>query len=1078
MSESSSSTTKLVKTVSELAESPAPSTPSTQSINSLLADCTFSTPTSSLSPSLISTPRSDKYSDSIDTMMLSTSLNDENYSQEINSFLKDFNKKFDVTANSVHDIIDIVSTLLQRKNKTNMIQEKLNKQIQDLQSTNFKLTSENDQLRFQLADLQSKSSNAEHLCTNLTNQNNALKDTNNTLQEEIKTLKASLTSMQDIMEGQIQDLQNLGKQRIDLITICNKQTNLYQKLESCMKAKVPEPVVKKEIPKIIEQKPDLSQEHYQIIASMIKIIDECIKTDSNPYKSIRDDSNFEPKERIMRITKLLVENYKQEKQLCSQYEQDKANFEKKSQTYQKKCFEILTLFEGQLDFLQKLSHSTDLQNALLYKEKTATSVILSDDDKTVLMRKCANLRKFVDETFINLSQSKIEDIMNTSDSTETIRVFDLLNTDEPDNLLNKVLSSIGEKTDVDIREIFDLFRAQLFMNCLLKNHISDMHIRVARIGQENTSLKKLLQETREKDIVPVKLRAEDLERKYMKIRNFLSKFVPVDDVTPTLTLIKRAMNVVKNTTEESNAAVEMAEKLKKELDTVTKERDALALYLKKSQKDNNKTNKESTKLSKQTKTELAKAQEELAQIKEQCTKFTDEIQALTKTVEDKNAELQKNKEDFERQMQVLQDKILLFNEEKKQNDEKQAALISQVEEDKKVIETTKKQRNALKRKLDQTVESNKNIADTMEKQSNAMKENYTATINSLQSQYEASLKELENQQASMMDLQSKCQQLTSENSKLRVENKTLEMKVKMFEGKSLVDQQNIQSRITAQVTAAQMENANIISSLKQVIEETKNGFQELFGGRYIIHELSEAVDLVQKELSQLSQKEIQYGELLEEFEKTKNVLGITTNDFKLNEIVSNMMKQIDELKLSLEDSTKKYKQNQDDVDKFRKEIRKSENQLSQLRAWENWSRRIYSVINDMDSLNMSNDEMRLVLEEALLASVSHKSIFFRTDMLRTEKNLMVKFDKRILNTRSVAKPTFRAVLIATLAARRVFKLGGAIPLNIHDSPISFYETPKRKNSVKNSVKKSVSSSKKKSVLYSSSMRKSVIPMWA
>lgn len=1074
MSESSASTTHFVKNISELADSPTPSTPSSQSINSLLADCTFSTPNSSLSPSYIDTPRSNKYLDSPNSALFNTSLSDD-YSQDIQSFLQDFNKKFNVSAKNISEITGIVSNLLHKKNKSSVVLENLNKQIQTLQSTNLKLTTENDQLRFQIADLQSKSANAEHQCTNLTNQNNSLKETNNALQTELSTLKSSLQSMQEIMEGQINDLQNLGKQRTDLINICNRQTSIYQKLEASLKEKMKEPV-KKESPRIIRQKADPTEEHYQLLVLIINIIDNVLKNDADPYKSIKDDSSIDPKERILRITKMLVENYKQSNQKFEQIENQNNNIAKKSGFYQRKCAEILSIFENQLDFLQKLSHSTDLQNALLFKEKTGTSLMLSDDDKTVLMRKCSNLRKFVDETVSQLSRDKVSEILNTSDSTDVIKIFDLLNNDDYDITLAKVLNTIEDKNDENSRLLFDLFRGQLFMNTLLKSHVSDLHIRIARIGQENTSLKKVIQETHERDLIPVKQRCDDLERKYMKIRSFLSKFVDVDDVTPTITLIKRAMNAIKNSSEENSAAVEMAEQIKKELDNVIKERDTLVSYLKKSQKQNDKSNKESTTLSKQTKSELQKAQEELSQIKEQCEKFTDEIHSLTKSLEDKNAELQELKDRTGKERHELEDKILQLDDERKQNEEKVNLLSSQIEEDKKSIETLKKQRYALKKKLDQTTESSKNVAETMEKQQNVMKENYQATINSIQNQYESALKDLEGHQSNIMNLQSKNQQLTSEISKLRVENKTLEMKVKMHEGKSVVDQQNIQSRITAQVTAAQMENANIISQLKQTIDETKNAIQEIFGGRFVINNLNEIPELIQKEFARLSTKELQYGELLEEYEKTKKVLGISSNEIKLDEICSELKNSFEEIKAKHEESEKKYKQNQEDMEKFRKEIRKTENQLNQLKAWENWSRRIYSVINDMNSINMSNEEMRLVLEEALLASVSHRSIFFRTDMLRTEKNLMVKFDKRILNTKSMTKPTLRSVLIVTLAARRMFKLGGAIPLSIsvQDSPMSSYTTPKRKTS----SKKAVSSLKKKSAIYSSTSKKSVIPMWA
>ena len=1042
MSESSPSTTKIINTISDLASTGSDASHASQSISSLLADCSFSSTSSPISSNLSSVLSPGAIGSSPRDYANSESNISDDYYSQIRSFLSNFNQRFDVSANSLTDVINLVNGLLSKKSKPFM--KDADKQLSKIKEENEKIKAENDKLTITITDMKTKMSTLEYENTKLKQSYESLDSSYKCLQEEAKGYQANIVSMQEEWEGQISDLKSLGKQRNDLYRVANKQMQVIQKLESTIKSKEKELATKKVVEKKVE-KVDNSDEIYSLLCSMVHVVEDEGKNDMKneimQCRVIRDESRTGVKERMLSLTKYLVDQIKENAENAKSIAKDLEEANKKVEFYHSKCGEVLTLFESELDFLQKLTHSADLQSTIFFQEKTGSSFVLTDDNKATLIRKCANLGKFVEETIGVLSQEKFNETFSAPESVDSNRIFDLLGAGRMENALEDVMSKIDKETDIDIREVFDLFTAQMFMNTLLKNHVTELHLRIAQYGHEIATLRQQNSEADVEAIREINDKLSKCEQKFEKIRKFLSQFVEVDDKTPTLKLIKKALVAVQNAAKPQESG-EGNKSLKDELQRISSEKEKKEKELQKEKLMKDKIGKKLIIQAEKTKKQLVASQQELASIKEKCVKLSNDVESLKQVITEKNQENEDLKQQIEVSTKESEEKIKELSEKNESNESQIEVLNQKISENEKLIASSKKQKQALAKKIDSLQKSKQSLKEEAETKTNAIKENYTSILSDIQVKYKNALTELESRQNEIQEVDSKNQQLNSEIKQMRVEKRTLEMRIKSMEQKLDLDQQNIQSRISAQITAAQIEQSSRINALININEEAYHSICALLPQEVTPSDLQNAIQFLEKDYASMKQAQHQYMDLLDDANECQKLLNVG-NDVRLSNALKEFIAAKNEKSAENAEKEKKWKRGQDECEKMRKEMRRTDAQLAELKKWDSWARRNHRVIHEAESVNLSSDELRLTLEEALLASIQHKSVFYRIDSLRAQKDFLVKYDKRVLNTHPITKPSIRSVLIVALAARRVMKMGGILPLNVLEQPPPItQETPR------------------------------------
>ena len=86
------------------------------------------------------------------------------------------------------------------------------------------------------------------------------------------------------------------------------------------------------------------------------------------------------------------------------------------------------------------------------------------------------------------------------------------------------------------------------------------------------------------------------------------------------------------------------------------------------------------------------------------------------------------------------------------------------------------------------------------------------------------------------------------------------------------------------------------------------------------------------------------------------------------------------------------------------------------------------IAHEGESMKSSDShDLRLSLEECILASLSHRIIFNRVESLRNQKRILLCYDKRLLaHYNIVQKCSLRPIIIVNVIVKRLQKLAGYV----------------------------------------------------
>ena len=294
---------------------------------------------------------------------------------------------------------------------------------------------------------------------------------------------------------------------------------------------------------------------------------------------------------------------------------------------------------------------------------------------------------------------------------------------------------------------------------------------------------------------------------------------------------------------------------------------------------------------------------------------------------------------------------------------------------------------------------------------------------------------------------------------MSIAKKSADLKLRSIDEKISLEKKNLQSQISAQVTASQVEQSKKLSEMNQLID---NAIERLSSLSYSADPLTSnnqsnedssstnrglnlihVVSTVEEEFNRARKTQSLYVDLLENVKEVEKLLNIQSPDRLVSEIQSLLSEQSKNYNV-LSENEKKVKSDRLELERLKRESKKCEFQIIQLKQWENWARRIHRIIHEAEYAHLDSDQLRQALEEALLASVSSRSISLRLDSLRIQKNILQRFDKRFLNGHHNIRPSICPIIAICLCIRRMQKHAGCLPLSITNTDTKINISLKRK----------------------------------
>lgn len=937
---------------------------------------------------------------------------------EITSFLTAINTKYNVEAYSLNDVIQVIDLLLQKERKS-----AAKAQINEIKPQSNSIDSS---IKIEISELKSQIVNIQHSNTILTNTNNTLSDKIKSLETENKSIHDAILSQQSLIEEQSTTIQKLSEQRNNLIKILHKQTDLIQKFEalpSVTKVRV-QPQVRESNPQPKQNSPsDTSNDIiYSNLISIVKMISDSKFNNINEFQAIRDNAEIKPNERTMLIVKKLIDQYSQQVEVNNNNQSTIAKLNNEKLHLHDKCMEVLSLFEEQLRFLQNLSHSNDLQAAVFYNEKTGTSFYLTDCNKVELIRRCANLGSFIENTLGDITEQKFNESLQLPSSINPTGIFNLLQPTKMQEFISNMLSKITTPSDIDARQVFDILCAQIYINDLLKNYARDISIIAAKRKREIESLQQNQSNNYSQEI-------ELMRKRDKTMRRFLLKYIEVDNPEdiPTFVLLKQFVAAAQEEIR-SNQQHNYVEDSSTTSSPISIE--SSSTLSRKSSKSSS-----SSKRSQQTeavKIEITQLQDQNNNLNQQIQQLNDEKSRMQKLLDETIHNLDLTKQEtadkekkLEEEISKKDQEISETQEKLKKSEEVCESLTKTLSENEEIVKTIKKQRKMIRKTIESLQLENKNLKQDICncKQANTnMTNQYTESTEKLHKELENSIHEAEALTTQNSQLLTQIQQQKAQLSKLSIECKTLEMKLKSAEQKlqiqnppkPLIDYQDLTTKVT-NLTNENNSAFKILSSALVGISAPSN--------------LIEASNFIVEFINKLKTSQLNTTNMITLLSNIRSALGIDES-IDILQTIHELIQTDSNNRNNLISDEKVLRDAQIEIETIRKDLSFAQNQLVTLKQWENWARRVYGIINENSKYQIGSSEIRLNLEEALLASVSHRSIFTKLDILRSEKKSFLKFDRTILLARSNNSPlqSIRPLIILAVTLHKVQKMAGCISI--------------------------------------------------
>ena len=995
---------------------------------------------------------------------------------EISSFVSLFNSKYNCSAKNLDEILLEFDKLLRNNSSKSKIDsqnvsgnQNSPESVQKLIEKLNQLEKENKDLKDELNEINEKYNKSKLEIEKIEMQSTDSIKQNNTLQNDIQNLQNVIASMRELMENQLSDISSLGKQRYELVEIVNKQTKVMQSLEALKFEEMDQYNKNKQKNESDDEKEERDtqntlnferdDEAYTILTSLSMLLNESLPYDlSNPLMQVRDNSSFTIRERILLIVKKLTELITTSKGRTNEEIRKSKQLEDSNAFYKQKCFEIVSDYQELLHFLQTLAKSTELQKLVSgnqFPEKT----------KDLLMQKFCQLTSFVEETIGEISENKVKETFfitahqKDKKKLDETHIFDLLTSHEVEDQVQAIIDRVSED-NIDAIEMTNLLAAQIFVNNIMKHQVTDLHERIAVLQKEATYAKR---KPAAEDIETLKLNKQ-LLKQLSKIKNFLLRIVPENEIGENdgiYLIMKKAIrkllsespqnessvysiqsdsSISRNEQETSSSYKTVNEKQYiKEIKQLVKRLNYMEKQYKKlvdksneekeSHRKDTEKNRELQERVDELESQIRDSQSQISQLQTEANTQNVAAESARAIAERSTSEHSVLKEEYNRLQQKYENDVNHYKQQLDESNRKLQIMTNTIEENYQILDKIKKQRHVLGKQIERLQSANNMLQETIDYQSQRLKRENADSIAELQVQLATAQKELAKQSLLYDELNNKCKQLQSDNASQIAARKTAEFKCKSMEEKMEIEKKSYESRVSATANAAQTAKENIQLEANKQIHNAIERLAKLLSPSDKPSSLDDALSLIERDVINLRNAQAAYISTIDSVIRAQKLLKVRSP----TEIAGAVELLLDKLsansvnpRQSGTTSNSPYNDAKQEIERLKRQIRVNDSVAAQLKQWETWGRRLSNIIHDNESLkSRDSNYIRISLEECVLASVSHRAIFNRVESLRTQKRILLAYDRRLLLNYS-DKMTMRNLIIVSVAIRRIQKLSGCI----------------------------------------------------
>jgi chromosome segregation ATPase len=357
------------------------------------------------------------------------------------------------------------------------------------------------------------------------------------------------------------------------------------------------------------------------------------------------------------------------------------------------------------------------------------------------------------------------------------------------------------------------------------------------------------------------------------------------------------------------------------------------------------------------------------------------------------------------------------------------SLLQQIAGFEATLTSVKQQRRKLGRQIERLEIANAKLKDQIETQAVKLRAEGQDRIQEVGDEKDRQIRELELRICDTEVLNAKLRQLMSEIATLTVAKRSVELKNRALEERIQLEKKTVQSQASAQVNAVLVEYSGLSKKHATEIEDALQDLSALLDDDMEATDFKSVLAAVIDQFEQLRTVQVSFNDLAQQVGDMQKLLNVDSPPKVLSQIRRlTDLKSATEKRLSeLEDAVAKSNQEREQL---LKDMKKASDQVSGLKIWENWSQRVYRVVHGPDAVELRGKDLRQVLEEALVASASQQSLTSKVQILREEKAILLKFDRKVLTAQQQLRAVLRPIVAVFVFACRVQRIAGRGPMAV------------------------------------------------
>lgn len=830
-------------------------------------------------------------------------------------------------------------------------------------------------------------------------------DEANRCKQELDSMKETLDSFEELIQAQSGEIQQVHQQRTSLLVKLQQVDEFLSTYDSYIQA-------------LEKSNIELEEQAIQLTDAATNAIEEENEEFREAYNRILDQI---PEHLVEQVSQL--ENLPKYKVLSQVAEILMDELENGSHSSKAEIEEFSNNVSQKYDAL--FDH---LENAYNFMKSIANSQSAKSGKRTQLLTQCARIGKFIDE-------NKTE--LNTHCS-----FFEPMQVEDPEKVAKAFLDFISDEQlqESPFRELCTLFLCVTQVNAMLMNSIESN----SQVLSNSQNVAQQYEESKEK--IRELQRYKDTQTELNeKLSACMQKFVEekIDDF-PTLaeTFMKEVEGNgipvaerqqltanIEDLTEQINILqmkiAKSNKKVENERQEFCKEADQLTIGIENKLKlQSHEYEKQIANLTAQlesARNELNQNNDQIEQISDKTTKRITKQNQLIQTLNEENAELTD-------QLNELQEKFTKTSDAYEELTATNQDLASQVNELNETLNTTVQKKKSYKLQLQQLESSSESTISKLRKTNEDLTLKYEQSIKELSANLSQTHEALVAAQNEVNSFSEYKQNLILQNAKLTMAQRSLTLKLNAATDALERERTAAEARQNSIALAIKTQMQSQIEELNDQLELCKQTLYDVLTLEYGLavpenEPLEKLIKNVNIQIKNRGEEQFVYADAM----RLRAILRLKPEDSlvetsqALNYSFGQQTETITKLNTEL-------KELNSDLSRVKRENQKLERIKGEITEWNNWSRSMLRQINDITGPTIGASEVRFLLEEALLASIAHRSLLRKLELLRSEKRIILK-SKAFLDRRPGGNTvkSVRPIMLSLICAKRLQQFCGCIP---------------------------------------------------